>query len=75
MEIEKTVGQAYLFEIRITFNGELVIKCISHNPQILERTSETSTATTPEKTMETQRSMHTIGKMMFISQSEKRSKR
>lgn len=75
MEIEKTVGQAYLFEIRITFNGELVIKRILHNPQILERTSKTPTAATPEKTMERKRSMHTIGKTLFISESEKRSKR
>lgn len=43
MEIEKSIGQAYLFEIRITFNGELVIKSISQNPQIPEGTTEIPT--------------------------------
>lgn len=51
MEIEKTIGQDYLFEIKITFNGKLVIKNISQNLQI-ERTTETITAATPEKTLD-----------------------
>ena len=62
MEIEKTIGETHLFEIRITYNGELVIKSISQNLQILEGTSALPTAATPQKAL-------------FISESEKRSKR
>lgn len=75
IEIEKTIGQAHLFEIRISVNGDMVIKSISQKPQIPEGTTETPTTATPEKMLERKRPTHTIGTTLFISESEKRYKR
>lgn len=71
MEIEKTISQDYLFEIKITFNGKLVIKSISKNLQIPERTSETPTAATPEKTLEKKDQCIQLGKRCSF-QNQKR---
>lgn len=66
--IENTIGQEHVFEIKVNYNGEFIVRSIVSNPEFSKSASNREPINTaPEKIADKKRGMDVTAKVLFSS--------